>query len=218
MGDDQSRAGERYATAQIVDYCERVHAAPEPALSQAFDTPEQHAMPPIMVGKSEAQFLRLLVQLHAPQKIVEVGTLAGFSAISMAYALPEGGHLWTLENEPLHAEHAAQNLATAGVVDRVTLVEADAMEGLQQIEDQGPFDLVFLDADKERYDQYQTWAAQHLRPGGLLVADNAYYFGLLLEDDPGAVSVRRMHEQTALGFDSVCVPTPDGMLVAIKRD
>ncbi len=85
------------------------------------------------------------------------------------------------------------------------------------MEKDGPFDLVFLDADKERYDVYQDWAHRHLRTGGLLLADNAYYFGYLLDDTEDAAAVRRMHEKTALQFDSVCIPTPDGLLLGIKN-
>jgi caffeoyl-CoA O-methyltransferase len=74
-----------------------------------------------------------------------------------------------------------------------------------------------LDADKERYDLYQAWAQEHLRPGGLLLADNAYYFGHLLDGTEEAAAVRKMHEKTAEDFDSVCIPTPDGLMLGIKR-
>jgi len=170
-----------------------------------------------MVGRSEAHFLQLMVRLYRPTKIVEVGTLAGFSAISMARALPEGGRLWTIEHEPKHAEIARRNIEDAGLTHKVSVIEGDAVDALKAIEKNGPFDLVFLDADKERYDVYQDWAHRHLRTGGLLLADNAYYFGYLLDDTEDAAAVRRMHEKTALQFDSVCIPTPDGLLLGIKN-
>ena len=217
MGDNESRAGSGYATSSIVAYCDRVHTRDDSALEQAFNAPENNHMPPIMVGHSEAKFLQILVQIHRPQKIVEIGTLAGFSAISMARKLSAGGHLWTIENDEHHVEVARRNIADAGLSKSVTVIHADALDGLSELVPLGPFDMVFLDADKERYDQYQAWSERHLRADGLLIADNAYYFGQLLDKTADAAAVRTMHERTAATFDSVCVPTPDGLVLAIKR-
>jgi caffeoyl-CoA O-methyltransferase len=216
MGDDESRAGSGYADAPIVAYCDRVHAREDQALEHAFNAPAQHHMPPIMVGHSEAKFLQILVQIHQPKKSVEVGTLAGFSAISMGRKLTDDGHLWTIENDAHHVEVARRNIENAGLSHRITVVHADALDGLRFLAEEAPFDLVFLDADKERYDQYQAWASVNLRTGGLLIADNAYYFGHLLDETMEAAAVRTMHERTAEAFDSVCVPTPDGLVLAIK--
>ncbi len=185
-------------------------------MQSAFDAPQDNAMPEIMVGQSEARFLSLLVQLTGAEKIVEVGTLAGYSAISMAQHLSDHGHLWSIENEPKHAEVARQHIAQAGLSERITVICADGLDGLAQIVQHGPFDMVFLDADKERYDQYQIWAEDHLRVGGVLLADNAYYFGHLLDETDDAAAVRRMHERTSLSFQSVCIPTPDGLMMGMK--
>ena len=89
-------------------------------------------------------------------------------------------------------------------------------ETLRELPD-GAFDAVFLDADKERYPEYGAWAAEQVRPGGLLLADNAYFFGRLLEDTPAATAMRRFHERAGDHFDSVCLPTPDGLLVGVRR-
>lgn len=217
MGDQDSRAGQSYATKAIADYCDRTHVPRDSGLLRAFNGPQTHALPDIMVGLSEARFLELLVMLTQPKKVVEVGTLAGFSALAMARALPSEGRIWTIENDPKHASVARANIKAAGYADRVEVVLGDAESALSQIEVHGPFDLVFLDADKERYDIYQSWATRHLRTGGLLLADNAYYFGHLLDQNEDAAAVRRMHEQTAASFDSVCLPTPDGLVLGIKR-
>ena len=216
MGDQDSRAGVSYSTKAISAYCDRVHAPQESARLSAFDAPSIHNMPEIMVGQSEAQFLSLLVRLTKAEKIVEVGTLAGYSAISMAQSLGKNGHLWTIENEQKHAEIARTHIEKAGLSDRITVICADGLEGLSTIISQGPFDMVFLDADKERYDQYQAWAEQHLKIGGLLLADNAYYFGHLLDETEDAAAVRRMHERTNQRFASVCIPTPDGLMMGMK--
>ena len=216
MGDQESRAGTSYSTKAICSYCDEVHAPQGPALQSAFDAPNANAMPEIMVGQSEARFLSLLVQLTGAEKIVEVGTLAGYSAISMAQSMSSNGHLWSIENEPIHADVARRHIAEAGLSERITVICADGLDGLAQVVQHGPFDMVFLDADKERYDQYQAWAETHLRFGGVLLADNAYYFGQLLDETEDAAAVRRMHEQTSLKFDSVCIPTPDGLVMGLK--
>lgn len=217
MADDSSRAGIRYADPAIVAFCDDAHAGLDPALAQAFSTPDRTGIPAIMVGRSEGKLLGLLVRLSGAKRAVEVGTLAGFSAIHIARNLAAGGHLWTIENETEHAEVARKNFRTAGLETQVSVIVDDGPQGLEGLIDEGPFDLVFLDADKERYDIYTRWALDHLRPGGLILVDNAYFFGLLLEETEEAAAVRRMHTLVAEHFDSVCIPTPDGLVMGIKR-
>jgi caffeoyl-CoA O-methyltransferase len=218
MADDDSRGGARYADGDILAWADAMHAPQDPGLKRAFDAPQHTPLPAIQVGRSEGRFLELICRLAQVKKAVEVGTLAGFSAIHLARALPADGHLWTVEYAPLHAQVARDNLAAAGLADRVTVVMADGPTGLAQIEAEGPFDAVFIDADKGRYDVYGRWAARHLRAGGLLLADNAYYFGKLLDAaHPEAAAVRRLHEEAAEHFDAVCLPTPDGLLLGVRR-
>lgn len=214
MADPTSRAGERYATADVLAFVEDVHASHDQALDRAFRASELHDIPPIQVGASEGKTLEVLLRLAAARKVVEIGTLAGYSALWMARALPAEGRLWTLEHDPKHAEIARQNLAHE---PRVEVVEGDALAGLAKLEGEGPFCAVFVDADKERYDQYGRWALKNLRAGGLLIGDNAYLFGNLTEDSDRARAMRAFHEEARDAFDSVCVPTPDGLVVAIKR-
>jgi caffeoyl-CoA O-methyltransferase len=217
MADPDSRAGARYATEEILDWVHRVHGPHDPALAQAYGAPEREGMPAIQVGPTEGRLLQVLVRLAGAQKAVEIGTLAGYSAIWMARALGEGGRLWTVESEPAHAEVARSNIAQAGLQDRVEVLVGDALERLPELDGEAPFDVVFLDADKGHYDRYAAWAADRLRPGGLLIGDNAYFFGRLLDDDPEALAMRRFHEQAAQRFLSSCIPTPDGLVVAVRR-
>jgi caffeoyl-CoA O-methyltransferase len=217
MADDDSRQGVRYADAAIVAWVDGLHARLDPALKLAFEAPTSLGLPAIQVGPSEGRLLGLFCQLAGVKKAVEVGTLAGFSALHIARALPADGHLWTIEIEPAHAAAAEVNLAAAGLSGRATVVLGSGQEALPGLEAHGPFDLVFIDADKEGYDFYGRWAARNLRPGGLLIADNAYLFGHLLDDSPVAAAVRRLHEEAALAFDTVCIPTPDGLLLGIKK-
>lgn len=217
MADNSSRSGTAYYDTEIRAFVDRVHAPHDEALERAFRAPEAHQMPAIQVSASEGRLLELLVQLSAARRIVEVGTLAGYSALRMARAMHPGGMLHTLELEPKHAEIARENITAAQLDDRVRVHVGDARERLATLVGEGPFDLVFLDADKGSYPDYLQWAAQNLRPGGLLLADNAHYFGALLKHDPTAAAMRRFHEQVPQWFDSVCIPTPDGMVLGIRR-
>ena len=218
MADEASRAGERYATAQIFDYTARIHHPPDPALRRAFEAPAKHGMPEIQVGRAEGRLLELLLRLAGARKVVEVGTLAGYSASWMARALPPDGHIWTIESDPDHAAVAAEVFDEAGLGDRVTIMVGDAAEVLPDLADHGPFCAVFVDADKGRYDLYGRWATENLRPRGLLIGDNAYLFGRLLEDSDDARAMRRFHEEMARSYHSVCIPTPDGLALGIRFD
>ncbi|MBL0221017.1 MAG: class I SAM-dependent methyltransferase [Myxococcales bacterium] len=119
--------------------------------------------------------------------------------------------------EEKHAAVARGNLAAAGVADRVTVLVGPGVEVLPIIADKGPFDAVFIDADKVNYHVYGAWAVKHLRPGGLVLGDNAYLFGELMEDSDRGRAMRAFHELVAATCDSVCAPTPDGLVVGIKR-
>jgi caffeoyl-CoA O-methyltransferase len=215
MADQDSRAGTRYTAPAILDYTARVHAAHDAALAQAFTVPE--GIPAIQVGPSEGKLLELLARMVGATKIVEVGTLVGYSAIHLARALPAGGKLWSVEFEARHAEVARQNLARAGLAERATVLVGAGRDVLPTLVSHGPFDVVFVDADKDNYDFYGTWALANLRPGGLVIGDNAYLFGELMDDSDRGRAMRAFHESVAAACDSVCIPTPDGLVVGIKR-
>lgn len=217
MADADSRAGVRYTTPEIVAWLARVHAPHDAALERVYKSPEATGIPAIQLGHAEAGFLEWIVRLTRVKAAVEVGTLAGYSAVRIARGLADGGHLHSLEVSPEHARIARANLGSAGVGERVTVVEGDARTSLGSLSAKGPFDLVFLDADKESYLHYGRWARENLRAGGLLIADNVYLFGRLMEDSDEAKSVRRFHEECAEHFDTACVPTPDGLLVGVRR-
>lgn len=174
-------------------------------------------MPAIQVGPSEGKLLGLLIALTGARRVVEVGSLAGYSALRIGRALPPGGRLWTIESDPRHAAVARASIAAAGLTAQVQVLEGAAIDVLERLKAEGPFDAIFIDADKGNYDHYGRWAREHLRSGGLLLGDNAYYFGRLLEDTPEASAMRRFHEEATQAFDTVCIPTPDGLLLGLKR-
>jgi len=215
MADDDSRAGTRYTTPGILEYVNRVHAPHDAGLARAFAVPE--GIPSIQVGPSDGKLIALLLGLAHATKVVEVGTLVGYSAILMARALGPGGHLWSIEFEPHHAEVARANIAAAGVADRVTVLVGAGRDVLPTLSGHAPFDAVFIDADKVNYDHYGRWAIEHLRTGGLVIGDNAYLFGELLDDSDRGRAMRGFHELVAASCESVCAPTPDGLVVGIKR-
>jgi predicted O-methyltransferase YrrM len=217
MADPGSRAGETYLTPSILEYVGNVHAGHDSGLARAFASPGADGLPAIQVGPSEGRLLSLLTGLVQAKRVVEVGTLAGYSAIWIARALAPGGKLWTIEFDPRHAEVARRNLEAAGVGDRVEICVGAAADVLPTLEGSGPFDAVFIDADKGNYDLYGRWARAHVRPGGLLLGDNAFYFGKLLGDAPEAAAMRRFHEEAARSFDTACIPTPDGLLLGVRR-
>ncbi len=221
MADISSRAGTRYVTPEVLDYVTTLHAAHDASLSAAFDAPSKHDMPAIQVGPSEGKLLTMLMRLSAATKVVEIGTLAGYSALCLARGLPKQGRLWTLESDPKHHAVAQARIAEAnpeGSGPQIECLLGKALDLLDRLaETHGPFDAVFIDADKGNYDHYGRWAARHLRPGGLLLGDNAFFFGKLLEDSSEAAAMRRFHEEAAQAFDTVCIPTPDGLLLGVKR-
>lgn len=217
MADNDSRAGTRYTTPELLAYVDRLHAPHDAPLAAAFDAPGKAGMPAIQVGISEGKFLELLLRLTQARKVVELGTLAGYSAIRLARGLPADGKVWSIEFDPRHAEIATQAIAAAGLGAKVEVLVGAGLQVLPTLERHGPFDAVFIDADKESYDGYGRWAARHLRKGGLLLGDNAYLFGNLMGNEPRAAAMRRFHEEAAQAFDTVCLPTPDGLLLGIKR-
>lgn len=215
MADNDSRAGTRYTTPEILDFVNQTHGGHDAALARAFAVPD--GVPAIQVSQSDGRLIYILLRLAGARKAVEIGTLAGYSAIHIARGLAPGGHLWSLEYEPRHAELARANLAAANLSKVVTVMVGSALDTLPRLVDEGPFDAVFIDADKVNYDRYGRWALENLRAGGLVIGDNAYLFGELMEDKDEARAMRAFHELVARTCDSVCAPTPDGLVVGIKR-
>ena len=216
MADNTSRLGASYATPEILAYLEAKHAPMDAALRYAFEAPSREPIPAIQLGQHEATFLGWLLRLVQAQKVVEVGTLAGFSGIHLARALPPSGRLYTCEREPHHAAAARDAFGRAGLAN-ITVLEGDARTSLASIASEGPFDAIFIDADKGGYEHYVTWAAQNLCEGGLLLGDNVFFFGRLLTDEPEAHSMLRFHDIAATHFETCLLPTPDGLLLGRKK-
>jgi predicted O-methyltransferase YrrM len=159
-------------------------------------------LPPIQVSQSQGRMLHILAQSHGARSILEIGTLGGYSTIWLARALTAGGRLVTLEYEPKHAEVARRNFEKAGMAGVIEIRVGRAQDTLPTLaaENRGPFDLIFIDADKVGYPEYFGWALKLSRPGTLIIADNVVRNGAVSDGastDPNVVAVRRMFELVA---------------------
>jgi predicted O-methyltransferase YrrM len=154
------------------------------ALTAAVERAEAGGLPSVQVDPTMGKFLNLLARMTRSQRILEIGTLAGYSTIWLARALPADGRLITLEYDPQHAKVAEENIAAAGVGDLVDLRVGAALDELPRIAEagEGPFDLVFIDADKDNQHNYLAWALDLTRVGSVIVGDNNVRGGRTLED------------------------------------
>jgi predicted O-methyltransferase YrrM len=171
----------------------------DPVLDEVLRAADEAGLPPIGVSAPQGMLLHLLVRMQHARAVLEIGTLAGYSAIWMARALQPGGRLVTLEVDPRHAEVATANFERAGVSGVVDLRLGKALETLPALEAEGagPFDLVFIDADKRNNADYLEWAIRLARAGSVIVVDNVVRDGEVVDEDsedPGVVGTRRLIE------------------------
>ncbi|MHC4974385.1 MAG: O-methyltransferase [Planctomycetota bacterium] len=187
------------------------------ALKQAAGEAE---IPAIAVSAEQASFMQILLRLRGARDVVEVGTLAGYSAIAMARALPDGGFVRTIEIEPRFAEFAREWIARSDVADRVEVIVGAGVDVLPRFA-AASADACFLDADKASYAAYLDECLRILRPGGLVMVDNAFAFGQLFDEeptDPEAPAIQAFNDwiPAVEGLQSIIVPLGDGMWVGVK--
>ena len=205
----------------VNDYISELFARQDQALIQAREDSPRRGLPAISIQPEEGRFLQLLVRLCGTKLALEIGTLGGYSGIWIARGLVEGGKLITLERETLHAEVAREHFALAGVMDQVDLRIGDAQAWLPRLKAEGPFDFVFIDADKPGYPAYFAWALENTRLGGVIAAHNALRGGKVAEageHDENTRIIRSLNLQAADDprLISTIHPGGDGMLVAVK--
>ncbi len=179
---------------QIDSYVEGLFALPDPALEAALRRSREAGLPEVNVSPNEGRLLQLLAEIAGARRILEIGTLGGYSTIHLARALSEDGALISLELDERHASFARENIREADLETRVEVRVGDARALLaRMVEDgEGPFDLTFIDADKVSYPEYMEWSLRLSRPGSLILADNAIRGGSVL--DPEDESARVTHE------------------------
>jgi predicted O-methyltransferase YrrM len=178
--------------AEVDQYITERLVPPDPALEAALQATADAGMPLINVAPNQGKLLQVLALALGAQRILEVGTLAGYSTIWLARALPAGGRLITLEVDPKHAEVARANIARAGLANVVELRLGPAIETLPQLaaERPAPFDLVFIDADKANTAAYFEWALKMTRRGGMIIVDNVVRDGAVIDADSPDASVQ----------------------------
>ena len=155
----------------------------DPLLSQVLANNQHAGLPAIDVAANQGQFLALLVRMTGARRILEIGTLGGYSTIWMARELPADGELLTLEADAHHVAVARENLRLAGVDDRVAVLEGPALASLETLGERPPFDLIFIDADKPNNPHYLRWALRYSRPGTVIVGDNVVRDGEVTNPD-----------------------------------
>lgn len=179
-------------------------------------TYESLAVPTMLSGKLQGRFLQMLVLALRPRLVVEVGTYSGYAALSMAEVLPPEGHIVTCEIDPKHAEFARRHIDASPYADRVTVELGPAAETLRKLD--GPFDFVFIDADKPSYPEYYELVLEKLAPGGLIAADNSLWNGDVLNadtTDPDAQALRKFNDMVTSDprVENVLLTIRDGLLL-----
>ena len=184
----------------IDDYVAGLFAPPDAALEEALREAEREGLPSINVSATEGKLLQMLVWISGARRVLEIGTLGGYSAIHFARALPEDGALISLELDEHHAEVARRNVERAGLSSKVEIRVGDARRSLDGLVEngEGPFDIIFIDADKEGYPEYLDWSLRLSRSGTLILGDNAIRDGSVIDpDDSSSRAMREFNEKLA---------------------
>lgn len=207
-------------------YVEDLYAAEDAGLAAIRDRLMAAGRWGVNIGANEGKILQILIRLAGAKKVVEIGTLFGYSAVWIARALPTDGRLFTIERDPECARMAKRAFEDCGVESRVSLLVGEATELLNGLSKDGPFDLVFIDANKSAYPHYLEWAAANVRSGGVIVGDNTLLGGhVAAAEKPEALSraqyteMRRFNDLIAHDdrFFGTILPTDEGLTVALRK-
>jgi caffeoyl-CoA O-methyltransferase len=202
-------------------YITETFTAEDDVLRQIRQAIPARGLPQINIQPEEGRFLQLQVRASGGAKVLEIGTLGGYSGVWIARGLAPGGRLITLEMEPRHAAVAQEHFELAGVADRVEIIVGDAHQLLTTLDAEAPFDLVFIDAEKAGYPAYFDWALENVRIGGVIAAHNAFRSGSVvgeMEDDEGTPIMREFNRR--VGSEprviSTIYPGGDGTVLAVR--
>ena len=216
MSEQSTQVDER-----VFQYIEAHTTGEDEFLVQLKSEARKAGLPAIWIAPAQAAFLQVLLRAVRARSVVEVGTLAGYSAIAMARALPDNGQLVTIELEPAHAEFAERWITRSDVAGRIRLIRGAALDVLRTLPDDSA-DVVFLDADKQSYPLYLREGLRILHRGGLLLADNALAHGELFDPNSTNASANAMKAFNEViakerALQSVIVPLGDGLWVGVRR-
>jgi len=204
---------------RVDEYIASLFARDDDVLAALREAADREGLPPISISAVTGRLLQILLCAVRAERVLEVGTLGGYSGIWMARALPASGRLVTIELDERHAEFARGYFARAGLESRIDLRVGRALDVLPAFDGER-FDAIFLDADKEPLPTYFDWALRLLRPGGLLIADNALWGGRVLDPetaDEGTRGIREFNRRLASDqrVTGTIVPVGDGVAVAV---
>jgi len=204
-------------------YVARVYAPEDEVLREIRERSTRAGLPDIQLAALDARHLEILARACRARRAVEIGTLGGYSGVAILRGMEPDGVLDTVEIEPKHAEIARESFRKSGFTARARVHVGSAQKILPRLAGRGPFDLCFIDADKEGYPAYLDWAAGNLRPAGLVVLDNAFLFGHLAKKPKGKAAVeiaamQKTHDILARDgrFRATVFPTGEGLAVGVK--
>ncbi|WP_028548017.1 O-methyltransferase [Paenibacillus sp. UNC451MF] len=212
---------DQYIKKQLIPY--------DPILEEALANNHNAELPPYDVTPSQGKLLQLFIQMQGAKRVLEIGTLGGYSTIWMARALPSDGRIVTIEVDPHHAEVARTNLSLAQIDHKVELRVGDALDQLTRMDEEqaAPFDLIFIDADKPNNPHYLKWALRFSRPGTVIIGDNVVRDGEVANEnneDPRVIGVREFFDRlaeepriTATAIQTVGSKGYDGFVIGIVR-
>ena len=204
---------------KLEDYAERHTTPPEPLLAElAEETRATMSAPQMLTGPIEGRFLELLVHTSGAKRVLEIGTFTGYASLSMAAALPEDGHVDTCDIEPAHVEVARRYISRSPHGAKITIHLGPALDTIAQLE--GEFDFVFIDADKENYDNYYEAVLPRLSEGGLIAIDNTLWSGKVLDPpDESSRAIAALNDKLAADDRVVCVQLSvrDGVTLVRRR-
>ncbi|APJ04069.1 O-methyltransferase [Silvanigrella aquatica] len=212
------------AVSRYVESLLQIETAPQ--LQHTLQIAKKRGTPPLQVVPTDGRNLEVLARSVQAKKIVEIGTLCGYSAVFLANALPPEGKLYTCEQSAHHVSVASEVFHDLGLADKIQIIPGKALETLPTLNQEGPFDLIFIDADKINYPHYFDWALANLRTGGLLIADNVFVFGFIGEEELPqgelgnlVLAMREFNQKCAASENLVTtfLPTGEGMMVAVKK-
>lgn len=208
---------------RLSGYVARIYAPEDEVLADIRARSAAAGLPDIQVAALDARHLEVLARLTGARRAVEVGTLGGYSGVALLRGMGEAGTLDTIEIDPRHADLARETFRAAGVGNRARVHVGPAADVLPLLAAGSPYDLVFIDADKEGYPSYLAWAAANLRPGGIVLLDNAFLFGHLPDKATGpraaeVTAMQAVHETLAKSgaWRATVLPTGEGLALGVK--
>lgn len=214
-------------TDNILEYLREYSSSEDPFLNELRKKAKKNKIPDIAISAEQGRFMQFILKLINAKYVLEIGTLAGYSAITMARALPEDGKLITIETNKYNAAYALDKFKEAGLENKIELINSNAVQFLENYKPGFEFDFIFLDADKENYPLYLEMLTPLLRNGGIFAGDNAFAFGLINEKDENKIKSKninciRKFNKMLMEHDlyptTTLVPVGDGLIMGIKQE